>query len=90
VQLSTAEKTAVSRYKLIDGGNAPFKLIMRGRASVGRVVRCADGAWLGVMYGKPRLEARGDTEVAAFEAVVSRHCGPDALRAHSAGWRAVR
>lgn len=77
------------RYTLKDVG-LPYKKIMTGRSWVGRVAKCADGRFLGVIGQDKIYES---TETKAFEAVVSRALGyesADALRAHNSRVRSAK
>jgi hypothetical protein len=86
----------MSRFTLRNDGYASFKKITEGRKWVGRVAKCADGSFLGIIG---RTEVRATTETRAFEEVVAKHCGHEsaaalraqnsAVRAHNAARRAT-
>lgn len=80
----------MSSFKLRDVGVPTMKKIMQGKNWVGRVVRHADGGFLGVIQSK-KLFVRAPTEVAAFEEVVAQSLGYATaadLKAHNARVRA--
>lgn len=80
----------MSSYRLIDVGYPTFKKIVNGKKWVGRVCRCSDGTYLGII-GKTESRSRSERE--AFADVVARHLGyPDveALNDHNRAVKAHR
>lgn len=78
----------MSGYRLKDDGFAGFKKILRGREWVGRVVRHAEGGYVGVIGTD---SARGATEREAFEEAAARAMGYKSaavVRAHNSRVRA--
>ena len=62
----------MTTYRLHDDG-FPYKKIVTGRKWIGRVCKCADGTYLGIIGKDMVKECRSERE--AFDRVVAMHCG---------------